>query len=204
MRLGIKMTNIIERLRNPSTPTIYSRDAMAMRHAADTIERQAAEIERLKAALESLGSQVCDTAKMEAEIERLKADLEHQKDDYKRLTTLTDNWRKEALYGDRRIHELNAELEQLRKAQGEPVAWIREGDSRAVVRSIGDLMDKRGWIPCYTHPAPEQVEQLKAEIERLKVAQKDWVRISESLKQRAESAESAYQSLKEEYERDHS
>ena len=31
------MTTLVERLRNPATPTIYSRDAMSMKHGADRI-----------------------------------------------------------------------------------------------------------------------------------------------------------------------
>ena len=125
------MTELIKRLR---TGASISRDrnlnldyAKVADEAADTIERQAAEIEQL---------------------------------------------RKERDEKDRQVAKLYHQLEQLRKAQGEPAAFYDIQERRfywatPVVFEGVPVTVTVDPIPLYRHPAPEQVEQLKAEIERL-------------------------------------
>jgi len=69
---------------------------------------------------------------------------------------------------------LRAELEQLRKARGKPVTEYTTGHCKERAKPGGCQLHNLhcGYPQCdrkpITHPAPEQVEQLKAEIERLK------------------------------------
>ena len=44
----------------------------------------------------------------------------------------------------------------------EPVAWIHERDSRAVLRSIGGMMDTSSWLPCYLHQPLTEQDKLDA------------------------------------------
>jgi DNA repair exonuclease SbcCD ATPase subunit len=111
--------------------------------------------------------------KAEAAIEAPQATIEHQAAEITTLQHKHDQWVDAANGLLKTNDELRAEVEQLRKAQGESVnKWIcikchheSYGDSPADCGCTFDFHD---------HPAPEQVEQLKAEIERLEKDSASW------------------------------
>ncbi len=98
-------------------------------------------------AIGTIGEQEDQIESLQAEVERLKAYADNQID----------------LRNDT-INELRVEVEQLRKAQGEPF----------VCPSCSHIQDS-GYFRCdnctheyvvYTHPAPEEVEALRKDAER--------------------------------------
>jgi len=113
------------------------------------------------------------------------AEIERLKEEYKRLTTLTDNWRSEALYGDRRIHELSAEVERLKDGGGCTYTRFGRGDCEHFVGlpglSIPDQHDgdddtvdaygkPNGW--CWSCWKSYKIERQAAEIGELKIEMK--------------------------------
>jgi hypothetical protein len=110
------------------------------KEAADTIETQAAEIERLKADLEyQTNARVLDAADHSAKLKEVCSERK----------------------------ELRAELEQLRKAQGEPYGIVYEYDGYGGTHQSFRHYQRNGKypdrsFPVFTHPASEQLTRQAA------------------------------------------
>lgn len=93
---------------------------------------------------------------------------------------------------DTTIEAQAAEIEQLRKAQGDPLFWYRPRSDGLYEGPIHNAQIEKvrkesgGWKPLYTHPVAEQVEQLKAEIERLRLYENSTLGTIANLNQQVE------------------